>query len=377
MKTKRVMRIVYVGWTGFGNLGDDVCRDLFIEHVQRSRPDKDCDLEILTATHQGVSEQALLAFRPSLVVLGAGSLFTPAYLQPLALAQKYGIPTVTWGTGFDKLSARRLDELLASDGPLPWQNEQEAAFFRRTIDACAWAGVRGPHTLKILQSAGCASRDLSVSGDPGLLLKAPSKPPEVEPWLKAWIDAKAPIVAVNWGTANNNVFGGDESSVAETLGRVIEHLARSSYKVLLFGVWGPDLSPIRKLAARFEGDPNVASLGRVPSGPLLAWILKHCRFSVNFKLHANVFTAAVGRPFVSLAYRSKCHDFAASMGCDDLVIRFDRTDLFEAVLRACELVEHDRKRIKERLRFHRRRYAHRLKALTRRIAELSLTQEVP
>src|SRR5690606_29120669 len=162
------------------------------------------------------------------------SLFTLPYLQPLALAQKYGIPTATWGTGFDKLSARRLEELLASDGPLPWQNEREAATFRRTVDACVQAGVRGPHTLKILRSAGCVSPDLHVSGDPGLLLKAPGTPPPVEPWLKGWIDAKAPIVAVNWGTANNNVFGGDESVVAEALARVIERLARSSYKVLLY-----------------------------------------------------------------------------------------------------------------------------------------------
>lgn len=29
MKTKRVMRIVYVGWTGFGNLGDDLSRPQF------------------------------------------------------------------------------------------------------------------------------------------------------------------------------------------------------------------------------------------------------------------------------------------------------------------------------------------------------------
>src|SRR5690606_14300370 len=124
-----------------------------------------------------ISEQAFLEFRPHLVVLGAGSLFTVPYLQPLLLAQRHGVPTAAWGTGFDKLSARHLDEVRARRRPLTlWRGEQHADTFRQAVDACAWAGVRGPHTLKILRSAGCASPSLHVSGDPGLLLEAPGDP---------------------------------------------------------------------------------------------------------------------------------------------------------------------------------------------------------
>ena len=115
------------------------------------------------------------------------------------------------------------------------------------------------------------------------------------------------------GTANSNVYGGDERGVEQALKQVIDGLVRRSYKVLLFSVWGPDLPAVRRLAAQFEGNPNVGALRKVPSGSFLAWVLKRCRFTINFKLHANVFTAAVGRPFISLAYRSKCYDFAASL----------------------------------------------------------------
>ena len=36
MERQASMRILYVGWVGYGNLGDDLCRDLFIHHVRES-----------------------------------------------------------------------------------------------------------------------------------------------------------------------------------------------------------------------------------------------------------------------------------------------------------------------------------------------------
>lgn len=335
-----------------------------------------CDCEIRTATHRGISERELLEFRPHLVVLGAGSLLTLHYLQPLALAQKHGIPTATWGTGFDKLPARHLDELLRGAPRLTvWRDDDSAQAFRRTLDACRWVGVRGPHTLRILEAGGCAPPALHVCGDPGLLLRPTGAPEPVPPFLQAWVGAKAPIVGVNWGTANNNVFGGDERAVEQALRHVIERLLRRSYKVLLFSVWGPDLSAMRRLAAHFEGDPNVGALQRVPTGSSLARIVERCRFTINFKLHANVFTAAAGRPFISLAYRSKCYDFAASLGCDDLVVRFDQPDLPDAVLSLCDLIERERKRIVKRIDVQRRRYIKRIKALVKQIAALAPGEE--
>ena len=405
------LRILYVGWVGFGNLGDDACRDLFIQSVHKAAAALGRETRVRTVTHQGISEQALLEFEPHLVVLGAGSLFTPAYLEPLLLAQRHGIPTATWGTGIDKLPARHVEALLAGkNASRAWIGEHAADLFRRAVAGCAWAGVRGPHTRRVLMAAGCPDPPLHVCGDPGLLLqpdasgfaaapanaggavvqpadgsqapasggpggpgsapRAPAGQELLSPRLKDWIAARAPIVAVNWGTANNNVFGGNEQRTAYALKAAIERLAGIGYNVLLFGVWGPDLSPLRRLAARFDANPSVTLLNKVPPAPLLAWILQSCRFSVNFKLHANVFTAAAGRPFISLAYRSKCYDFAASVGCSDLVVRFDDPDLVEAVVHRSVMIERKRKRIEERIARHKRKYARRLEALLRNFAAL-------
>ena len=377
MEKAQTLRILYVGWVGFGNLGDDVCRDLFIDHVRESAAARGRECQIRTTTHQGISEEALLAFRPHLVVLGAGSLFTLPYLQPLLLAQKHGIPTATWGTGFDKLPGPLLDQLLSGETSLSvWPSEHEAATVRRAVDACAWAGVRGPHTLTVLQSAGCASPRLHICGDPGLLIEAPGEAAAAwepaEPALPSWLGAEAPVVGVNWGTANNQVYGADERGVALKLRQVIDRLLSAGYRVLLFPVWGPDVGPLRRLAAPFEGNPNVFVFPRVPRGPQLAWILKQCRFTINFKLHANVFSAAAGRPFISLAYRSKCYDFAASLGCGHLVVRFSEPELVDAVLSRCAAIERGLPEITGQVRAKRRQYVPRLKRLIQSFAAAGL-----
>ncbi|HLS90526.1 MAG TPA: polysaccharide pyruvyl transferase family protein [Limnochordia bacterium] len=381
MERQASMRILYVGWVGYGNLGDDLCRDLFIHHVREALGPRGIEAEIRTASHRGISKEALLEFHPHLVVLGAGSLMTLHYLQPIILAQAHGIPTITWGTGFDKLSKQHLYELLMGARRLSfWQDQGLADTFRRAVDGCRWAGVRGPHTLRLLQAAGCASPTLHVSGDPGLCLEPPSTPEELPPglsdsseWAGAleWLSAHDAVVGVNWGTANNHVFGGEELGVQRGLEAVMTRLLRRSYKILLFAVWGPDLSPLRRLAARFQSEPGVRLLRRVPPGPLLAWMLRRCRFTINFKLHANVFTAAAGRPFVSLAYRSKCYDFAASLGLERLVVPFDQPDLPDAVLSACDTIERREQTIVRGIQKHKRQYRSRLQALIHHIAALS------
>src|SRR5690606_5792355 len=165
MERQASMRILYVGWVGYGNLGDDLCRDLFIHHVREALGPRGIEAEIRTASHRG------------------------------------------------KLSKQHLYELLMGARRLSfWQDQGLADTVRRAVDGCRWAGVRGPHTLSLLQAAGCASPTLQVSGDPGLCLEPPSTPEELPPglsdsseWAGAleWLSAHDAVVGVNSGTANN------------------------------------------------------------------------------------------------------------------------------------------------------------------------------
>ena len=123
---------------------------------------------------------------PDLVVLGAGSLFEPVYLKPLAMAAQHSIPTLIWGSGYDSMLP----------GPLsPSLIDPDSAFMiRQTVQRAALIGVRGPYTLEMLEAVGAFHPDLKIAGDPGLLLK----PQQEDASLPELESAQGPVIAVNW-----------------------------------------------------------------------------------------------------------------------------------------------------------------------------------
>ena len=143
---------------------------------------------------------SLARINPDLVVLGAGSLFDLVYLRPLSLAQQAGIPTAIWGSGYDST---------AEEPEIP---HDLAYAIRQVVAESQVVGVRGPYTVRALESVGAVREDLLVTGDPGLL------------WSRDPLDTlepgsgSVPQLAVNWGTAYNNVLGKNEQRVAACRG---------------------------------------------------------------------------------------------------------------------------------------------------------------
>ncbi|MGI6037820.1 MAG: polysaccharide pyruvyl transferase family protein [Limnochordia bacterium] len=319
--------ILYIGWVGFGNLGDDLCQDLFVEKITEKAQGQGIDLTVTALfPPTDFDEYQLWQRRPHLVVLGAGSLIEPLYLRPLVLAQQQGIPTAIWGSGHDGLSLEEL-KILQQGGRLdPFNFDPDTAYaLRQCVGKVDAIGLRGPYTVGFLDTIGVTHPAIDICGDPGLLL-APSgqKPPQDLGHLLA---SSKPMVAVNWGTAFNRVYGGDEGAVGAQLARVLKEL-QDPFTFLIYPLWDKDLPACRALA---KACGQVRLLDRVPTRRELVNIYQQSSLSINMKLHGNVFSAALGCPFISLAYRSKSFDFAASLDCLELVVPFDAEDLAEAL----------------------------------------------
>jgi len=295
-------RILYIGWVGFGNHGDDICVDIFSRRFRQA--------EVIPIFPSRFDELASARLNPSLVVLGAGSLLELIYLEPLHLAQQAGIPTVIWGSGYDS----------AGEG---MEIPSDLAYaLRQIVPQVHAVGVRGPLTLQALQEIGAVHAELSATGDPGLLW-APD-PSEETPTEQ---------IAVNWGTAYNNVLGRDEPGVAAQLAKVLRALTEK-FRLLIYPVWRNDIASCRALAEAVGRPEQVDVLDRVPLPEELAHIYRSSLLSINMKLHANVFSAALDCPFVALAYRWKCVDFAESVGCRDFCILFNDPHFADRLLDA-------------------------------------------
>src|SRR5690554_3063777 len=215
-------RVLYIGWVGFGNHGDDICRDIFFSRLDALGKARGIEIDFVPLFPSRFDEFMLARIQPDLVVLGAGSLFEHVYLKPLILAQQNGIPTAIWGSGYDSTSE---DALVPHD---------LAYAIRQVVTNAHVVGIRGPYTLMALENIGALHPNLTISGDPGLLWEAPdSEALETE-------EKTLPQLAVNWGTANSNVLGRNEKATAKAVAQSLKKFT-DRFSVLIYPMWHKDV----------------------------------------------------------------------------------------------------------------------------------------
>ncbi|WP_416149886.1 polysaccharide pyruvyl transferase family protein [Salipaludibacillus sp. HK11] len=356
-------KVLYLGWVGFGNLGDDVCRDIFVEQTNALSATKELNIEVNSKYAGTFSNEDLLAYKPDLVVLGGGSLLTYRNAKRLLFAQKNGIPTIIWGSGKDGMN----DDIWT--GEAHHRLPKSAKLILKAVEKSVLVGLRGPHTSQFLKACGYKSSSTQICGDPGLLLTSSIKSTPIKSKaIKSIIDKKN-IIGINLGTTHNRLYGGNEQYISEEMVNVTNKLTEN-YTVVLFSMWHKDIPAIKKLANQISNKKNLIVLDSVYPIAQLSNILEQCTFTVNFKLHANVFSAAVGTPFISLGYRAKCNDFATSLGLENFVVRTDTTNFGASVLEKSDVLMNDRITYLKTMNSAKRKYEMRLSSLTEKIINL-------
>lgn len=329
--------ILYSGWVGFGNQGDDLCYEIFKNNMAIKAKKQGINLKIKGIFPDHFNAFHLSQINPNLVVLGAGSLFEPTYLSPLTLAQQNNIPTVIWGSGFDSLLPEPLETNLL--------DPDSAFLIRQVVQKVDRVGIRGPYTLNMLQTIGAVNSDLKIVGDPGLHFTKQN----AAVLLKEIEQITDPILAVNWGTAANKVFGGSEKTTAQNLARALAHLTKD-YKLVIYPLWAQDIAACRALHEQIDQPASTVVLNRVPDADELIDLYQKSTLSINMKLHANVFSAASNCPFICLAYRMKSYDFARSLDWDDFIFMFSdpnlETNICSAVLNLTNKIGQYKKKLK-------------------------------
>lgn len=307
-------RVLYLGWLGFNNVGDELMWELFRGHARKhwgsgydiipSLPDAACE-----RVHQYDA-----------VVLGGGSLLIPHYIELLHLAVKAGKPVWVWGSGYDGMEK----------APAPVLSVYGARTRRQLVDIAnhaAFFGVRGPLTYQALADAGIPMGRIRVTGDPGMLLRLQAPKPHPE---------KEHIIGINWGTALGKVYGGDELRVEHALTAAAKEWIRQGCRISIYSVWDRDREPCRRLAEKINDRKHVQVEDRIlPANQLMRNISK-CRFTVNFKLHANIMSHAAGVPFICLGYRLKCFDYVHSVDLPEAIVPMDSPALLPDLLQKAD-----------------------------------------
>ncbi len=329
-------KVLYIGWIGFGNLGDELLWHVFKELSEQYYSEEEIKI---TPSFPGVDFKNVGPY--DTIVLGGGSLLLPGYLQVLQKAADLGKDILIWGSGMDWVEKEQLDKMLAGENISLRKlfTEKDGELMKDVFNRASFAGIRGPLAKKALEAIGVDSERIRIIGDPGLLLSANNM-----------IDEKEKIIGVNWGTTYNRLYGGNELAVEDALASACKKLIQQGYKIAIYLVWGSDKASCQRLFDKIN-DPDPAHVvldEQLYKEQELMTILSRYTMTINFKLHANILSLAAGVPCVALGYRFKVFDLASSLELEKCVVSTDSINLEEDILTRIAYIEENTSSIMEK-----------------------------
>lgn len=338
--------LLYLGYAGFDNLGDDICFDAFCQWAQPlgafvrvARYDLR-NKRTIGELHAGTPLAG--------VMIGGGSLLQGcAFVEPALEAARLNLPLWMFGTGIDYFTeayARRLaDDAQPAGAPQMFDGKElKEDALRAILQKCRFAGVRGPLTRRYL-AALAAPDKTAVIGDPGLIYQ----PREDASMLFDHPALGGRFAALNWGGSFGSIFGCNEQRTMTQAVAGARHLIARGYKLLIYPMWPGDIEPCHRIHQAI-GRPDACALAvKVYPADAVCTMLKKAEVSAGLKLHAAVMSVRMGAPFLSLGYRSKCFDFALSGGFAERCVSTASPDIFAAIARLAEEPPDGRRRFKE------------------------------
>jgi polysaccharide pyruvyl transferase WcaK-like protein len=310
--------ISYLGWHGRGNLGDDAMYDavraqfpaarlLDVGHLPRER---------LRDFATGRNRRA----RRSHLMIGGGTCLgrsnwrglVSRVMSPSGAQQRYAIGVGVEDPGFGGYRSHSGAQELDKWVPILGQ-----------FDAVS---VRGPRSAELLSDAGF---DVTVSGDPALLLPRPDTRPT---------DG---LIGVNIGFGDD-LWGHDPDTVVAETSRAVKQLVSQGHKVVGI-LMNPDDESFTRRALHGTDAPVLSPATAAD----VASVLASCSVAIVTRLHAAILAALSGTPVVAFEYQPKCRDFAMSIGDEMSLIRTDvvsATAIVDLVDAACSDSEGIRRR---------------------------------
>lgn len=298
-------KVLYLGWIGYRNLGDDLLWNIFHSLAKKHIASRSMTV---VPSLPSVNIQQLEPY--DTVVLGGGSLISPAYIQLLHKAMKMKKKVVIWGSGIDRIPETTLQAIQQGESlPTIHRFTGEAiGQLREVLLKADFVGVRGPYTKKILETL-TGVEAISIIGDPGLLLTHYSRE-----------DKPEKRIGINWGTTRNNLYGSNEKSLEKELVDAAKQLIANGYHLFIYAVWDEDFPACKRLYNQIDDPAHVTFEKKLYTEAELMKELSTCALTINFKLHPNLLSLSAGVPAIALGYRFKVFDLFSSLGLENFVL---------------------------------------------------------
>lgn len=293
--------IGYIGWLGYGNLGDEVLyvslKKLFSRFNTIPYKYTEKILAIENVLHRKYYDA---------VCIGGGTLIGTEYIREFQLAQEQHDFTFIFGAGVRN--------------PIFWDNIKDEKIsisaWVASLNKCAFVGVRGPLSKKILSEHGYHNAE--VIGDPAILCAGEFIKPK----------NGNRVLGINIGISGGKVWGNEED-ILYFIVRYSKAMIAGGWRIKFLPVWNKDIPYIQEACRRIGKDIEVFS--EYHSITKTMAFLEHCDLFVGEKLHSVILSMAAYTPSIMLEYRPKCLDFMMSMGLEEFNMRTDQLSLEKLV----------------------------------------------
>ena len=355
-----IVRGLYVGYMHHYNVGDDamfeVAQELFGSIGRKLNqtvllvpflPPVACNLFKIDFS------------RYAFIIHGGGSIMgNIEYNCYMKTAKEQKIPYFLFGTGFEANLAGSMAilDLFKSMGRATAKEDLQLSFaeedtgimlylnrVRDTVTIPTAGGFRGYFT-KMFVSMLNVEHTLEVIGDSGLLVPRLLKIAAGSTAKDYFEDELMPaalrdkpsgterfLVAVNYGQnqLSDAIFHTDTEVLDHAFAEMASSLASVHFDVVIYSMSGDDINATFRVynmalqyAARdwasmgVEDSPedHIFLMPYVTDSVGILSLLKRAKLSINYKLHANVFSASLGIPFINVAYHFKGEDFSHFLG---------------------------------------------------------------
>ncbi|WP_168155221.1 polysaccharide pyruvyl transferase family protein [Mangrovimonas xylaniphaga] len=326
-------RVVYVGCTEQGNLGDDAIFDA----IRLMLKEDMCLYPISYAQPASGGFFRQIFFKnPDYIILGGGTIIKKgkeeSYLRLL----------MQWHNLFPDskmavLGPGVVNPKFSNDIGFPIDIDA----WKETLEKCTFISVRGPLSKAELDCWGM-NKNIHVFYDPALWY--------VKKEFKTKKEQKK--IAVNFANIKNRIHGGDSTLIEKFAFSIVRKLVLSGWEVYLYPTTKSDnhymLETIGLKAINgihvYSNFMNIyESTDFLESMDLL----------LGQRLHSVIFSACVATPFIALEYEPKTNDFLQSIGMADYSYRVDNLELriiYEHLIDIYGNIHEEQRKLSEKLK---------------------------
>ncbi len=299
--------VLLCGYYGYGNVGDDALLRAAIFRARERFPTRG----IVALTRRGARDEWQFGIpcirrdrplavmrairRAEVVVFGGGTLLQDAtsrrslfyYVWLLRYAQKHEIPCELWGNGIGTLTRRGSEEAVAS-----------------VLSRCHYVGLRDGRSLEIAHEMMQTSPCRPVRENDLALKTASSDPSRI-----GYLLDKLPA-ARGKGRVAVAIKGGVAHGVLHAMEEWLCMLRGEGYELVFVSLYPKEDDALTQRLCSALGGVWLRGTG---AGDLVG-LFAHCEAVCSMRLHALVFAAAAGTPFVGFGTDEKIESFCREHG---------------------------------------------------------------